>query len=315
MKRHAVTCWLAILILAGLLVLIPLQSARADTGPKPTMNFSLIYEINPAPEISSGSLLECTDVKCADSEPLQQLGPQHFGCSAYSCSSMAYGYRDYHRLVLEFSDGVTRQSNVFTKTQFAAKYKVTVYADTMVVAEQIGGAAWPVFGNTVLDLLLGLCFFCLTTAILVILVVLLVKAGNPEATFTSLLGWLIASWVLAIPTLLVSLLLTRGLVTTLAVELLLGTFYVVWRKRPAVLVLTVILLLNLVTQPALWLTVRGFSGQYPVLVVLFAEMIVWLVEAVGLFLAQRKRIGFGEALLVSFVLNAASFGIGLLFPF
>lgn len=315
MKRHAVTRWLSVLLLAGLLVLIPLKSARADIGPKPTMSFSFSYEINPALEISSGSLLECTDENCTDYEPLQQLGPQHFDCSTYSCSSMAYGYSDYHRLVLEFSDGMARQSNVFTKIQFAAEYKVTVYADHMAVAEQLGSATWPVFGNTFFDLLLGLCFFCLTTTILFILVVLLVKAGKPEATFKSLLGWLIAAWILTIPTLLVSLLLTRGLVTTLAAELLLGALYVVWRKRPAVLILTVILLLNLVTQPALWLTVSGFSGKYPVIAVLFAELVVWLVEAGGLFLAQRKTIGFGEALLVSLVLNVASFGIGLLLPF
>lgn len=315
MKKQSVTRWLPVLLLAGLLVMLPPQSARADTGPKPTMSFSFIYEINPAVEISSGTLLECTDADCANAEPLQQLGPQHFECSTASCFSMAYGYSDYHRLILEFSDSVTRQSNIFTKTQFAAEYKVTVYADHMQVVELFGGATWPVSGNTFFNLLLGLSFFCLTTAILVILVVLLVKAGNPEATFKSLLGWFIAAWILTIPYVLVSLLLTRGLVTTLAVELLLGALYVGWRKRPAVLVLTVILLLNLVTQPALWLTVSGFSGKYSILTVLFAELVVWLVEAGGLFLAQRKTIRFGEALLVSLALNAASFGIGLLLPF
>ncbi len=199
--------------------------------------------------------------------------------------------------------------------QFAAEYKVTVYADHTEVMEQLGGAIWPVFGNTFLNLLLGLFFFCLFTVILVMLIVLLVKEGQPDATFKSLLGWLIAAWILAIPYMLISLLLTRGLVTTLVVELLLGALYVVWRKRPIVVVLTVILLLNLVTQPALWLTVSGFSGKYPVLLVPFAELVVWLVEAGGLFLAQRKTIKVGEALLVSLVLNAASFGIGLLLPY
>jgi len=126
MKRQSVTRWLPVLILAGLLVMLPSQFARADTGPKPTMSFSFIYEINPAPEISSGSLLDCTDADCAEAEPLQQLGPQHFDCSTSSCFSMAYGYSDYHRLVLVFSDGVTRQSNIFTKTQFASEYEVTV---------------------------------------------------------------------------------------------------------------------------------------------------------------------------------------------
>jgi hypothetical protein len=98
------------------------------------------------------------------------------------------------------------------------------------------------------------------------------------------------------------------------VELLLGGLYAALRKRPAVLVLTVILLLNIITQPALWLTLSGFSGQYPFIALIFAELVVWLVEGGGIFLALRNKIGFGEALIVSLVLNAASFGIGLLLP-
>jgi len=228
---------------------------------------------------------------------------------------MAYSYSDYHRLVLEFSDGVTRQSNIFTKTQFTAKYDVTVYAGHMEVVEQTGGVPWPLFGNTFFNRLPGIIFVCLTGPILVFLIVLLVKAGRPEATFKSLLGWLVPAWILAVPYMLVSLLLTSSLVTTLAVELSLGALYMGWRKRPALLVLTVILLLNLLTQPALWVTVSGFSGQDPVLAVLISELVIWLVEAGGLVLAQRKTIGFGEALLVSLILNATSFGVGLLPPF
>jgi hypothetical protein len=182
------------------------------------------------------------------------------------------------------------------------------------VVEQAGGASWPITGNTALDLLIGAGFFCFISANLVILIVLLVKAGRTGATFKSMPGWYIAAWILAIPSLLVSLILTRGLIPTLIVELTLGVVYVFWRKHPRVLFLTVVLLINLITQPALWLTVSGFSGRYPILIVLFAEAIVWLVEAGGIFLALRKRIGFGEAILVSLVLNAASFGSGLFVP-
>jgi hypothetical protein len=227
---------------------------------------------------------------------------------------MAYGYSKFHRLVLEFSDGVTRESNVFTKTNFDADYQVSVYSDTLEVVEQTGGARWPVSGNIFFDLVLGAGFLCLTTASLIILAVLVVKAGKQDATFKSPAGWIIAAWVLAIPTVVVSVQITRGLVTTMIVELLLGGLYAALRKRPAVLVLTVILLLNIITQPALWLTLSGFSGQYPFIALIFAELVVWLVEGGGIFLALRNKIGFGEALIVSLVLNAASFGIGLLLP-
>jgi hypothetical protein len=293
-----------------MLASIPIQYTHADTGPKPSMNFTFTSEINPALTISSGTLFECSDAACANGESLKQLGPQHFDCSAAACSSMAYSYSKYHRLILEFSDGVTRTSNVFTKSKFAADYKVSVYADHLEVVEQSGGANWPVTGSTLIDLFIGLVFISLITANFVILVVLLLLAGKSEAPFKAMPGWFIAAWTLAIPSLLVSLILTPTLIT----ELLLGVIYTFWRILPKMQTLTVILLLNLITQPALWLSVSGFSGHYPILIVLFAETVVWLMEGVGIFLALRKRIGIGEALLVSLVLNAASFGIGLLLP-
>jgi outer membrane biosynthesis protein TonB len=89
MKRLSVTRWLPILLLAAMLVMFPLQSARADIGPKPTMSFSFTYEIDLTPEISSGSLLECINTNCTEAVPLQKMGPQHFDCSDSSCSSMA----------------------------------------------------------------------------------------------------------------------------------------------------------------------------------------------------------------------------------
>lgn len=107
---------------------------------------------------------------------------------------------------------------------------------------------------------------------------LLVKAGKPGATFKSMAGWCFAGWILAISTMLISMVLTRGLIPTLVVELVLGSVYAIWRKHPLILVLTIFILLNLITQPALWLTVSGFSGRYSITLVLFAELVVWLVE-------------------------------------
>ncbi len=308
------TLLLCALILLGLVAGFPIFSTRADTGPKPSMNFTFTFEMNPAPGISAGTLIECSDAACSNGESLRQLGPQHFDCTASSCSSLAYGYSEYQRLVLEFSDGVTRTSNVFTKSKFAADYVVSVFPDRLEVVELSGGVTWPVTGNMALDLVIGLGFLCLNSILLVIMVVLLVKVGKSGAAFKSIPGWYIAAWVLAIPSILLSLILTHGLVPTLISELALGMIYAVWRKHPKLLFLTILLLMNLVTQPALWLTVSGLSGRYPILLVIFAELVVWLLEAAGIYLALRKRIGFGEALLVSLVLNAASFGIGLFLP-
>jgi hypothetical protein len=52
----------------------------------------------------------------------------------------------------------------------------------------------------------------------------------------------------------------------------------------------------------------------PIILTLFAEMVVWLVEAGGLYLSQRTSMRFREALWVSFALNTASFVVGSLLP-
>lgn len=104
----------------------PLQMARADTGPKPTMKFQFTFEIPSAPTIVSGIQEECSQADCADARPLMEAGPQSFNCTPLACSSMAYSYSEYHRLTITFSDGVTRQRNVFTKKNFYAQYKAAI---------------------------------------------------------------------------------------------------------------------------------------------------------------------------------------------
>lgn len=106
------------LALAVLCVVTSGQVVRADMGPKPSMEFGFVYETDAALTIIGGDQLECADLACADAARLEEAGPQRFTCTATDCSSMAYGYEDYHRLVIEFSDGVTRESNVFSRVCF-----------------------------------------------------------------------------------------------------------------------------------------------------------------------------------------------------
>jgi hypothetical protein len=109
--------------------------------------------------------------------------------------------------------------------------------------------------------------------------------------------------------------LLMGLWTTLAVELTLGLIYALWRKHPAFYVLTVILLMNMITQPILWLTLSGTFVGLSIVRTLIAEIIVCLVEGWILFKALPGKITSKEAFLLSLVLNAASFGIGYILPF
>jgi len=121
------------LLLAALLFFNVLK-VNADIGPKPGMDFSFSYEIAQTP-IISGQLLECSDETCDDATPLTEIGPQRFTCTEYECHSIAYGYADYFKLVIQFEDR-TRESNVFTKKAFNASYTVTVMEDTLEVKEK-----------------------------------------------------------------------------------------------------------------------------------------------------------------------------------
>ena len=127
-------------LLISLLVLAP--AAQADVGPKPSMTFEFIYETEAPLTIVEGEQLQCDEETCADAMPLEEAGPQEFKCSATACSSMAYGYSDYNRLVIRFSDGVTRESNVFCTGSFETEYRVTVRENDLVV-EKTGGRPSP----------------------------------------------------------------------------------------------------------------------------------------------------------------------------
>ena len=112
----------------------PPPTIPADTGPKPSMEFSFT---GTDVTIVSGILYECDQSDCDDAEPLADLGAQRLYCEATSCRALAYGFADYHILEIEFSDGTTRESNIFETAGFDSKYKVTVQPDDLLVEAQL----------------------------------------------------------------------------------------------------------------------------------------------------------------------------------
>src|SRR6266508_6629987 len=135
------------LLLLLLVVLLPAQIVLADTGPKPTMDFQFKQELTGEPvTITSGTLYECDQSDCSDAAPLQELGPQRFTCNANSCSATAYGFATYHKIEIQFSDGKTRESNVFQTAGFNSRYTVAVRPDDLLVEAQFSlGVLPPVF--------------------------------------------------------------------------------------------------------------------------------------------------------------------------
>ena len=315
MKTSRLHIIVAVLVVVSVGVLVPFQVARADTGPKPSMHFEFAYEVDPAPTIVSGIQLECQTADCSDAQPLGVMGPQRFGCGSAECSSVAYGYSDYHRLSIEFSDGKTRQSNIFGKKYFEAYYRVTVQEQGLLVEELPGKNNSAISFFAILLLLYGTILFCVIAIVvlplLLILIILLVR----NADFPAARGWYIAGWVVSAVWLVLSLFIEWGLVVTLVVEIILALAYALWRKRPRTKLLTVVLMMNLITQPALWWIVSKLIANSTFWPLAIGELIVWLVEAGILALSLRKQATFPEALALSLALNLASFGIGLLLPF
>lgn len=137
---------LKILFLSYICVVLffPADIALADTGPKPTMDFQFKQELTgELVTITSGTLYECDQADCSDASPLEQLGPQGFRCDAENCSATAYGFAPYHQIEIQFSDGKTRESNVFQTAGFDSKYTVTVRPDDLLVEAQFSLGVFP----------------------------------------------------------------------------------------------------------------------------------------------------------------------------
>jgi hypothetical protein len=151
-----------------LLAFSPLHNVSADTGPKPGMDFVFNQGFSGSPvPIISGILFECEQSDCQDATPLQELGPQGFSCQASTCHALAYGFSPYHRLEILFSDGKTRQSNIFETAGFNSTYTVTIRQDDLVVKSKFN------LNPTAPLTIILLCVCCLAGVIVVAAVILL----------------------------------------------------------------------------------------------------------------------------------------------
>jgi len=138
-------------------LLLPARVALADTGPKPSMDFEFKQDVTGEQlTIASGILYECERPDCSDAAPLEELGPQRLTCEANHCSAFAYGFSPYHRLEIQFSDGQTRQSNIFETAGFNSKYTVTVRPGDLLVEAQFSLDVFPRTGTLLIACLCAL---------------------------------------------------------------------------------------------------------------------------------------------------------------
>lgn len=153
-------------------LLLPDNFVLADTGPKPSMEFEFKQELAGGPvKIVAGVLFECDQSDCRDAMPLEEVGPQGLYCDPDGCHATAYGFAPYHRLEIEFSDGETRQSNIFETAGFNSKYSVTVQSVDLLVENQTGLNVVP--SNILLVLLCA--GFLAGGVVLIVLILVLIR--------------------------------------------------------------------------------------------------------------------------------------------
>jgi len=293
---------------------IPFSSAQADIGPKPSMDFTFEYVDMSPLTILGGALIECEDTACAAGSPLEELGPQRFTCEQDACHSLAYGYAPYHRLMIDFSDGVTRQSNVFEKRAYNANYTVTVRPDGMQVKEGWGTPEWLV-GGMMLGLVIGPVLLCLVGSGGIALVIFFIVRGNQSKVhFSQSKALFILAWIASFVILVIGTLFYIPLLIFVAVEEVVAILGAVLLKAPKLSVFTVTLLANLLTIPATLIAVTFLSNDVSYWHFLLFWLIAWVFESIFLGLCLRHELGFGKAFGLTLAMNLASIAAGFLLP-
>lgn len=108
----------------------------ADISPKPEMDFTFTYTAPARPLVrpDTSAQIQCKDNQCITGEPLREYGIQRLHCTETSCHSVAYEYDGYQKLIIGFSDGKTRASNVFRAPDtLRSAFNVQVNEDDLLV--------------------------------------------------------------------------------------------------------------------------------------------------------------------------------------
>lgn len=87
----------------------------ANVSPKPEMEFSFIYNTQAKPLIDPvySEQIQCADNQCIQQTPLGHYGIQKLYCGPGACFSVAYEYDNFQKLIIAFTDGTKKESNIF----------------------------------------------------------------------------------------------------------------------------------------------------------------------------------------------------------
>ena len=107
--------------------------------------------------------------------------------------------------------------------------------------------------------------------------------------------------------------LISTLFITITLESIIVLGYCILRGKPVRPILLTSIGVNITTQSLLWLVLNLFFQQY-LIVLLVAEIFIWVLEGLALYFIPANQLRRAEALSLSLTMNLASFAIGLLLP-
>lgn len=122
-------------------------------------------------------------------------------------------------------------------------------------------------------------------------------------------------WLISLPLLILGSIYSLSLALTLTVEIILALCYVFFFKKEIENLITLVLVANIFTQTALWILLIKFPQDSYWWTIACAEIGIFFVEAIIFYYPlKKKKIKFREAMGLSLLLNAVSFGLGLFLP-
>jgi hypothetical protein len=103
------------------------------------------------------------------------------------------------------------------------------------------------------------------------------------------------------------------LAITILVEGVIVLIYSLRQKKSPGPILFTCLIANRITQSLLWIVLNIFFQHY-LMTLWIAELFIWLIESVLLFVFRWNQLTFQESLFLSLLMNLSSFGVGWLLP-
>jgi hypothetical protein len=104
-----------------------------------------------------------------------------------------------------------------------------------------------------------------------------------------------------------------SLVITIIAEGAVVIGYSIWHRKPLRPILITSVCINLITQSVLWVVLHLFFRHY-LIALLVDEVLIWMIESVLLYSIPTNQLRFTDAIVLSLIMNLASFALGWFLP-